>query len=95
MERTIKVTGRGQVRLKPDLIRLQIGLKGVKKTYAETLALSGQTHADLKAALAAAGFSPEALKTTGFEINTKYENVRGENGEWRQVFAGYEFAHSL
>lgn len=37
MERTIRVTGKGKLSVKPDLIRLRINIDGIYEEYGETL----------------------------------------------------------
>ena len=37
MERTIRVTGKGKLSVKPDMIRLRINIEGMYEEYDETL----------------------------------------------------------
>lgn len=37
MERTIRVTGKGKLSVKPDMIRLRISIEGIYEEYDETL----------------------------------------------------------
>ena len=37
MERTIRVTGKGKLSVKPDLIELTLSIKDIKKEYDELL----------------------------------------------------------
>jgi len=95
IERTIKVTGTGSVSLKPDLTRLNITVRGTYKEYADTLKHSAEDTEALKDALEKLGFKRENLKTTSFNVDTRYEGYNDKNGNWRQRFMGYEFMHML
>ena len=95
MERTIKVTGRGKVTVKPDVIQLNIRMEEIFPEYEKTLNASGERTEALRAALAKAGFEPKDLKTTYFNISTEYEGYYDEHNNWRNKFIGYKFNHSL
>ena len=87
MEREIRVRGKAKIRLRPDTVYADIALEGTGKTCEEALSLASEGAEKVKAALAERGFSPEELKSADFRVDAKYENARGENGEWRQAFA--------
>ena len=88
MERTIRVTGRGKMNVKPDTIELNIFVSKVYPEYAEAMEASAEMTEVLKAAAERAGFDPRDLKTTGFSINMNYEGVYDEKGNWKNKFAG-------
>lgn len=92
--RIIRVTGKGQIKLKPDVTRVVMTLTGLKKEYAETLAASSADTDELKTVLQAFGFSSEDVKTLRFHVNAEYEGYE-EQGQWKQRFAGYRFEHAL
>lgn len=92
--RTIRVTGKGQVKLKPDMTRIYVTLSGLYKEYAETLKRSSEDTDKLKELLAGYGFDRQDLKTLSFDVNTEYEGYQ-EDGVWKQQFAGYRFNHAL
>ena len=95
MERTIRVTGRGKMNVKPDTIELNIFVSKVYPEYAEAMEASAEMTDVLKAAAERAGFDPRDLKTTGFSINMNYEGVYDEKGNWKNKFAGYRYDHNL
>ena len=95
MERTIRVTGRGKMNVKPDTIELNIFVSKVYTEYAEAMEASAEMTEALKAAAERAGFDPQDLKTTGFSINMNYEGVYDEKGNWKNKFAGYRYNHNL
>ena len=48
MERTIRVTGKGKLSVKPDMIRLRINIEGTYEEYDETLRRSSDCVGILK-----------------------------------------------
>lgn len=91
--RTIRVTGKGSIRVKPDTTRLTITLRGTYKDYQETLSRSARDTEALKAVLQSLGFERGELKTLSFDVDTKYESVQDHGRNFRQVFVGYEYTH--
>ena len=93
--RTIKVTGTGTVKLKPDTMRLHLDLNGKEKDYAKTLKRSSEDTETLRTLFAELGFAKEDLKTTAFSADPVYEGYEDKQGRWRQRFVGYEFHHRM
>ena len=92
--RTIRVTGKGKIKVKPDMTRIAITLEGMYPDYAETLWHSSEDTDSLKDVLAAFGFERTDLKTLSFNVDTEYESYR-ENDTYKQRFVGYRFRHLL
>lgn len=92
--RTIRVTGKGQIKVKPDMTRITITLEGLYPDYAETLWYSSEDTDILKEVLAAFGFERSDLKTLSFNVDTEYERYR-ENDACKQRLVGYRFRHIL
>lgn len=95
MERTIRVTGRGKMNVKPDTIELNIFVSKVYPEYAEAMEASAEMTEVLKVAAERAGFDPKELKATRFSINMNYEGVYDEKGNWKNKFTGYRYNHNL
>ena len=93
-ERTIRVTGKGSVRVRPDTTRLTFDLEGTYPDYGEAMERSAERTEALKTALQPLGFTPDALKTLHFGVDAQYESHL-EDGEYRQHFVGYRFHHTL
>lgn len=91
--RTIRVTGKGKISVKPDLIRLDIDATGVYLNYEDTIRVSAEQTRVLKEYLEKAGLNPDDLKTTSFDINSAYESYYDEKNHYKQKFIGYEFRH--
>ena len=95
MDRTIKVTGKGKISVKPDQILLNLYLEDVKENYEETLEQSSIQTEIFKDVFENLGFARTDLKTINFNVNTKYERYHDEHNNWKEEFKGYEFQHSL
>ena len=95
MERTITVRGTGKLSLAPDLITVTLTVHKKDKVYETAMTESARLQDELRSAIAAIGFSREDLKTVSFDVRTEYESMRDQNGQYRQVFAGYVCEHQL
>ncbi len=93
--RTIKVTGKGTLRLAPDTTRLTVTLRGTYRDYAEALRRSAEGSDKLRELSVSLGFESADLKTLSFDVDARYEGVHMPDGTFRQQFAGYEFTHVL
>jgi uncharacterized protein YggE len=93
-ERTITVRGTGNVSAKPDLIVIEMKLDTIMPDYAATLETATAEIDALRSALVAAGHDGKELKTTNFNIQTKFEGYKVKD-EWKQRFVGYDCSHSL
>lgn len=95
MERTIRVTGKGKISVKPDTIRLIITQKGIEKQYEKAVRASAERKSDLNAALAGLGFGKADLKTLYFNVDTEYESYQTKAQSWRRRLVGYRFTHRM
>lgn len=95
MERTITVRGTGKLKLKPDVTVINITLKALDKDYSKAMRAEAERLDALTRALVASGIDVESIKTQNFFVNTEYEGVRDENGNYRNVFSGYSCSHQL
>ena len=93
--RTIRVTGKGVLKLRPDLTRLTLTLQGREKEYGDALRRSAEDTKTLRGALEVLGFAADALKTLSFSVDTYYESYQDDKGNYQSRFAGYEFRHAL
>ncbi len=92
--RTIRITGKGQLKLRPDTTRITMTLEGLDKDYEAALKRSYDDTEALKELLTGFGFQKSDVKTLQFSVNTEYESYR-EGDEYRQRFAGYRFRHVM
>ena len=94
-KRFIKVTGKGNLKVKPDLTRITITLEGCDEIYEEALRRSTKDTERLKDLLEKQGFARDDVKTLSFNVNTKYESYQDKDNCWKERFVGYEFRHVL
>ena len=93
--RTIRVTGKGQIKVRPDMTQITMSLEGLYKDYTETLRLSSQDTETLKDILSGFGFERSDLKTLNFSVDTEYESYKDRDGSYKQRFTGYRYRHML
>lgn len=95
MERRIRVTGKGKLAVKPDMICLMMELSDVDYDYEKTLKESASQTELLKDCFEKLGFQRTDLKTTYFNVDTEYDRYQDKDNVWRSRFAGYRFTHKL
>ncbi len=93
--RTIRVTGKGQIKVHPDMTRITITVTGRDREYGETLRRSSEDTEYLKDVLSSFGFARTDLKTLNFSVDTVYESYRDRDGTYKQRFTGYSFTHMM
>ena len=92
--RTIRVTGKGQITVKPDTTRITMSLEGTYPEYGEALRHSSLDTEHLKDILSTFGFERSGLKTLNFNVETEYESYK-DKGTYKQRFVGYKFRHTM
>jgi len=95
MENTIRVTGKGELSVAPDMIRLILDLEKALESYEETIKASAGMTEEIKKCFEELGFTRKDVKTVSFKVDTKYERYRDEHDDWKQRFIGYEFKHVI
>lgn len=91
--RTVTVKGVGKVSAPVDTVELSFGLWARDRDYDAALAAASAKVERLEQALCAAGFPAEDFQTAGFHVNTEYESVCDEKGNYQSVFAGYRCSY--
>ena len=89
MKRTIAVQGVGNLRRKPDQVEIGLSLETRDLQYDKAMSLSSERIDALNAALRAAGFGKDDLKTSAFNVRTEYRSEQDDKGRYHQVFDGY------
>lgn len=92
--RTIRVTGKGQIKVRPDMTRISLSLEGTYPEYGEALRRSSQDTEKLKDLLTGFGFERSDLKTLNFHVGTEYESYK-DHGAYKQRFVGYKYHHTM
>ena len=95
MERTIRVTGKGKLSVKPDTIRLRLSMEGIYPEYDETLQKSSEIVEILKDLVEKQGYERKELKTLYFNIDTEYESYQDRDKSWKRRFLGYKYVHRM
>lgn len=95
MERLVTVKGTGRYTAKPDIILLTMNLWSENLSYKKAASDAAEQLERLRGALVSQGFKKEELKTTGFSVDSRYENKREPDGSFKSVFAGYRVSHGL
>ena len=76
MERTIRVTGKGRLSVRPDTTRLIMIMEGIQATYDRTLEQSAAMTEELKKMFAGLGFQKDHLKKLAFQVSAEYESYQ-------------------
>ena len=92
--RTIRVTGKGLIKVHPDMTRITMKVEGLHLDYSDALRYSSEDTEKLKDTLAPFGFKRNDLKTLNFNVETEYESYK-ERGIYKQRFIGYKFSHTM
>lgn len=92
--RTIRITGKGQIKVKPDMTRLTITLEDTYREYSETLKHSSEATKQIKDLFLAFGFEKSRLKTLSFNVDTEYKNY-SEHNTYKRIFVGYSYRQVL
>ncbi len=92
--RTIRITGKGQLKLRPDVTVITMDLAGVFPDYSEAMERSAEDTENLKKALAPLGFDPKDIKTSKFDFGAKFDS-HYDNGKYIKEFLGYKYIHKL
>ena len=95
MDRIIRVTGRGNVTVHPDMIQLKITAKGVSEDYHKAVRKSAIESELIRDSIAKADLDPEDLKTVSVNIEPEYEEYQDKQNNWKRKFVGYKYHHYL
>src|SRR5215831_13765149 len=87
---SIKVSGEGKIRVKPDLVILTIDVSFVQPRMADAVRLSQQTVDSVVNILSQFGNKQNDIKTSSISANKEYNYDRGRN-----IFVGYKADQSI
>lgn len=94
MPGTITLTGKGSLKVHPDMTRVSIRLTGVCEEYDQTLEKASQNTKTLGKLLKKFGFKRSDLKTVDFSVDTETESYK-EDDTYKYRVIGYRFDHSM
>lgn len=95
MERSIRITGKGSLSVKPDTVRLIMTMEGVYKDYDTAVEKSARMTEEMKDLFEELGFSRESVKTLYFNINIEYERYQAKDKSWKRRLEGYKLVHRI
>ena len=95
MTRTIKVTGKSNIKASPDYTRISLTLSDTLKEYDECLAKSVEDINIIVECIKRLGFERNELKTSSFEIDRKMQSYRDKYDNWKERFIGYEYTENV
>ena len=95
MERTIRVTGKGKLSVKPDTIRLVMTIEGLREEYDMAVAQSAAMTEEVKDLFAKLDFERDEVKTLSFNVTTQYESYQAKDRSWKRRLEGYKFTHRM
>ena len=93
--RTITVKGTGNVSARPDYIILTLNIEALSETYDRAMSEAAERIEKMQGAAVRVGYHKENLKTTSFNVQTRYENVKDRQGNYKREFAGYACTYRL
>lgn len=95
MERTIRVTGKGNLSIKPDTIRLVMTMEGMEQEYNKAIQCSADMTEQIKSMFERLGFVKDEIKTLYFNVNAEFESYQTKDKSWKRRFEGYKFIHRI
>lgn len=93
--RTITVKGTGNASARPDYIILSLNIEVLSETYDHAMLEASVRIEKLQGVAVRVGYRKEDLKTTSFDVQTRYENVKDRQGNYKREFVGYACTYRL
>ena len=93
--RTITVKGTGNASARPDYIILSLNIEVLSETYDHAMLEASVRIEKLQGVAVRVGYRKEDLKTTSFDVQTRYENVKDRQGNYKREFVGYACSYRL
>ena len=93
--RTITVKGTGKVSARPDYIVLSLNIDALSETYDRAMTDASERIKKLQDVTVIVGYEKSDLKTVSFNVQTRYENVKDRQGNYKREFAGYACTYRL
>ena len=70
-------------------------LESIRKDYDEAMRDASERISKLQDVAVRSGYAKEDLKTTSFNVDTRYESVKDRQGNYKREFAGYACVYRL
>ncbi|MCD7722132.1 MAG: SIMPL domain-containing protein [Prevotellaceae bacterium] len=92
----ITITGRGDIKVKPDVTRVELTLETLHDTYREAYEQAKSNADTLTEVMRETGLDPKLPKTTTFEIEKKTRSDYDKDKHYiGQVFIGFQLKHKV
>ena len=95
MARTITVKGVGNVSVKPDYITITMSVEECTPIYEATMCLAASKVEEIQNAAMRVGYQKTDVKTTRFNVDTRYDSVKDRYGNYKREFMGYVCSYCL
>jgi len=93
MPRVISLNGHGEVKAKPDMAVVTVGVMSQAQTAREALTQNTQAMEKIFASLKAAGIEGKDIQTSNFSVNPRYDY--GQNNNQPPRLVGYDVSNSV
>ena len=88
-QRTIRITGEGSKKFKPDQTKISLIYKSVLPTYDEALEKAAEYTRLIKAKALEAGAEEGSVRTSSFDVSADYDSYTDKEGNRHSRFNGY------
>lgn len=95
MEKTLTITGKGNLFVSPTITKIILSFNETLQTYKEAMDKSVKDEKEVKDILVNLGFTSAVVKNLKYNIKTKYETEYLEHGNRKEKFIGYEYNQTL
>lgn len=95
MTRTITVKGIGNVSARPDYVTVTMDIESVWFDYELALRDAASKVEEIQDAAVSVGYEKTDVKTTSFNVDTRYESYRDKDGNYKREFKGYACSYRL
>lgn len=94
-QRTISVTGYGEVAAKPDIARVTAGVSSFARTAAKALSDNAAAMNRVFTVLRAAGVAEKDMVTTNISLSPRWRNRQTQDGGRMQELVGYDASNQV
>ena len=95
MEKLLKVTGKGNIKVVPDLTVVSVTLSKTENTYKNALESSNKESKILKELLNEVGINEKDVKTKMFSVEPHYAYYKDKYNESKSKVDGYTFQNRV
>lgn len=93
--RTIRVTGKAILEVKPNQTQIILQMKGIEKEYIDVIKHTANDLDLVKKSLKKCGIDSDKISTKYLDIYEKTEYRKDDNGYAREYHIGFSYSHAL